>query len=87
MNGHVSGDTHSLYRDLVLRQRGAHNAYLDMGRFVIASASPELFFERRGDDVLLRPMKGTARRGRHPDEDSGWPPNCAPAPRSAPRTS
>jgi para-aminobenzoate synthetase/4-amino-4-deoxychorismate lyase len=69
MNGHVSGDTYALYRDLVLRQRGAHNAYLDMGRFVIASASPELFFERRGEDVLLRPMKGTSRRGRHPDED------------------
>ena len=69
MNGQVSGDTRSLYRDLVLRQRGAHNAYLDMGRFVIASASPELFFERRGDQVVLRPMKGTSRRGRHPDED------------------
>ena len=69
MNGRVSGDTRALYRDLVLRQRGAHNAYLDMGRFVIASASPELFFERRGDRILLRPMKGTSRRGRHPDED------------------
>ena len=69
MNGRVSGDTRSLYSDLVLRQRGAHNAYLDMGRYVIASASPELFFERRGDHVVLRPMKGTSRRGRHPDED------------------
>jgi para-aminobenzoate synthetase/4-amino-4-deoxychorismate lyase len=69
MNGRVGGDTRSLYRDLVLRQRGAHNAYLDMGRYVIASASPELFFERRGDHILLRPMKGTSRRGGHPDED------------------
>ena len=33
MNGRVSGDTRSLYTDLVLRQRGAHNAYLDMGRY------------------------------------------------------
>ena len=69
MSGRVSGDPFALYRDLVLGQRGAHNAYLDLGRFAVASASPELFFERRGDAVLLRPMKGTARRGRDRDED------------------
>ncbi len=69
MAGRVAGDPFAVYRDLALGQRGAHNAYLDLGRFVVASASPELFFERRGDEVLLRPMKGTARRGRHRDED------------------
>ena len=69
MAGRVHGDPFGLYRDLALGQRGAHNAYLDLGRFAVASASPELFFERRGDEVLLRPMKGTARRGRHPRED------------------
>jgi para-aminobenzoate synthetase/4-amino-4-deoxychorismate lyase len=52
-----------------LTQRGAYNAYLDLGRWVIASASPALFFERRGDDVLLRPMSGTAPRGRTLRED------------------
>jgi len=36
---------------------------------VIASASPELFFLRAGDDILVRPMKGTAPRGRTPAED------------------
>ncbi|MBB3084513.1 aminodeoxychorismate synthase component I [Geodermatophilus sabuli] len=69
VSGHVVGDPFLLYQDLALSQRGAHNAYLDLGRFAVASASPELFFERRGDHVLLRPMKGTARRGRHRDED------------------
>ena len=69
LNGQVQGDPEALYRDLAVRQRGAHNAYLDLGRQVIASASPELFFERRGDHLLLRPMKGTARRGRDSDED------------------
>ena len=69
MAGRVHGDPFGLYRDLALGQRGAHNAYLDLGRFAVASASPELFFERRGDQVLLRPMKGTARRGRHLRED------------------
>jgi para-aminobenzoate synthetase/4-amino-4-deoxychorismate lyase len=69
MAGQATGDPFDLYRDLALGQRGAYNAYLDLGRFVVASASPELFFERRGDEVLLRPMKGTAPRGRHRDED------------------
>ncbi|WP_369135601.1 aminodeoxychorismate synthase component I [Modestobacter sp. I12A-02662] len=69
LSGRVGGDPFRLYRDLALGQRGAHNAYLDLGRFAVASASPELFFERRGDEVLLRPMKGTSRRGRDRDED------------------
>ena len=69
LRGQVDGDPFSLYRDLALGQRGAHNAYLDTGRVAVASASPELFFELSGDDVLLRPMKGTAARGidRHGD--------------------
>ena len=59
-----------LYRELVHGQRGAHNAFLDTGRFVVASASPELFFEQRGDQILMRPMKGTAARGRTTAEDA-----------------
>ena len=69
MAGQVSGDPFTFYRDLALGQGGAYNAYLDLGRWVIASASPELFFERRGPEVELRPMKGTARRGRFLVED------------------
>ena len=57
------GDPEALYADLVLAQRGAANAYLDLGRHVIASASPELFFEWSGDLLRTRPMKGTAPRG------------------------
>jgi para-aminobenzoate synthetase/4-amino-4-deoxychorismate lyase len=58
-----SGDPLSLYADLVLAQRGAHNAHLDTGRTVVAGASPELFFSRAGDEVVVAPMKGTAARG------------------------
>lgn len=46
-----------------------HAAYLDTGRFVIASASPELFFTLDGETITCRPMKGTARRGRTTLED------------------
>ncbi|HQU36495.1 MAG TPA: aminodeoxychorismate synthase component I, partial [Anaerolineales bacterium] len=46
-----------------------HAAYVDTGRFVIASASPELFFQLDGETVTCRPMKGTTRRGRTTAED------------------
>jgi para-aminobenzoate synthetase/4-amino-4-deoxychorismate lyase len=70
LTGPVSGDLAQLYTDLALAQRGRYNALLDTGRFVIASASPELFFEVRSDRVLMRPMKGTAARGRTAAEDA-----------------
>jgi para-aminobenzoate synthetase / 4-amino-4-deoxychorismate lyase len=44
-------------------------AYIDTGRFVIASASPELFFQLDGNTITCRPMKGTAKRGRMTLED------------------
>lgn len=46
-----------------------HAAYLDIGRYVICSASPELFFQLDGDTITCRPMKGTVRRGRTTAED------------------
>lgn len=70
MRSEVDGDLRGLYRDLALAQGGAHNAYLDTGRFVVASASPELFFEWSGDRITTKPMKGTSRRGRWPAEDA-----------------
>jgi para-aminobenzoate synthetase/4-amino-4-deoxychorismate lyase len=65
----LTGDPEALYSRLVHAQRGAYNAYLDLGRHVVASASPELFFEWVGDRVRTRPMKGTAPRGRTTAED------------------
>jgi para-aminobenzoate synthetase/4-amino-4-deoxychorismate lyase len=65
----VAGDPHALYARLALAQRGAYNAYLDLGAHVVASASPELFFEWVGDVVRTRPMKGTTPRGRTTAED------------------
>lgn len=69
LRGRGAADPLALYRDLALGQRGAYNAYLDIGRHAIASASPELFFELAGDQLVLRPMKGTAPRGRTLAED------------------
>jgi para-aminobenzoate synthetase/4-amino-4-deoxychorismate lyase len=38
-------------------------AYLEGNDYVIASGSPELFFELDGNRITCRPMKGTAARG------------------------
>lgn len=59
----VSGDLAALYRDLSHSQNSAYGAYLDAGRWVVASASPELFFEWRHGRIVSKPMKGTTRRG------------------------
>ncbi|MFI5891086.1 aminodeoxychorismate synthase component I [Actinoplanes sp. NPDC051513] len=59
-----------LYGALARAQRAAHNAYLDTGRFAVASASPELFLEWSGDRLRTRPMKGTARRSADPVADA-----------------
>ena len=69
LRSRVEGDPRGLYRDLCYAQRGAYSAYLDLGRYRVLSASPELFFERRGGSIVTRPMKGTAPRGRWPEED------------------
>jgi len=64
-----AGDPWDFFRALVAGQQAGQAAYLDLGRFVVCSASPELFFQRDGDRILTRPMKGTARRGRSAAED------------------
>ena len=66
----IVDDPLELYAGMVTAQRAAYNAYLDTGRFVIASASPELFFDWVGDRLRTRPMKGTARRGDDPAADA-----------------
>jgi para-aminobenzoate synthetase/4-amino-4-deoxychorismate lyase len=65
----LSSDAYGWYRELCLAQGAGYCAYLDLDRYQVLSLSPELFFERRGDRVLTRPMKGTIRRGRWTAED------------------
>jgi para-aminobenzoate synthetase/4-amino-4-deoxychorismate lyase len=63
------GDPTAFYRDLVSSQSCGYGALIDTGRFVVASASPELFFEWRHGRLRSKPMKGTAPRGRVLAED------------------
>lgn len=59
----------TFYERMRQAQGGAYACYLDIGDARILSASPELFFERRGALIRSRPMKGTAPRGLYPAAD------------------
>lgn len=67
--GEFSGDPLELYSSVCLSQQAQFSALIDTGEQVIISASPELFFARMDGKILVRPMKGTAPRGRWLTED------------------
>lgn len=69
-----SGNAWEFFLNLVQNQN-RHAAYIDAGKHVICSASPELFFQLDGNTITCRPMKGTTSRGRTTEEDrerSDW---------------
>ncbi len=63
------GSSEALYSLLRRNQSVAYGAYLRFGEQRIQSFSPELFFKKEGDTLIVRPMKGTTRRGRFLEED------------------
>ncbi|MDT8440926.1 MAG: aminodeoxychorismate synthase component I [Desulfuromonadales bacterium] len=62
LHSRFPGDPRALFCRLVRGQRAAWAGYLEAGSWAVCSASPELFFRRDGQRLLMRPMKGTARR-------------------------
>ena len=64
-----TGDSQSWYRQLTRSQQAGYCAWVDLGHHQVLSLSPELFFERAGAQVRVRPMKGTRPRGRWAEED------------------
>lgn len=62
-------DPNQLYGQMLAAQPVRFGALLTFPTHAVVSASPELFFETSDDRIITRPMKGTARRGRWPDED------------------
>ena len=59
----INEDPEALFLRMIRANEPKHGAYLDCGKFVICSASPELFFRLDGERITSRPMKGTANRG------------------------
>ncbi len=68
LNSDFDGDEWGFFQHLAQSQN-KYAAYIDTGRHVICSASPELFFKLDGDKIYSRPMKGTVKRGRTTTED------------------
>jgi para-aminobenzoate synthetase / 4-amino-4-deoxychorismate lyase len=67
--GPVPDDLHAWFDALCHSQQAGYAAHLVCGPLHVLSLSPELFFERRRDTLVVRPMKGTCRRGRWLEED------------------
>ncbi len=64
-----SGDPLRLHAALRQAQPVAHGGFIAAGDWCVSSHSPELFLERRGKRLTVKPMKGTAPRGRSFAED------------------
>ncbi len=69
LHSQLQGCAGGLYQDMLQRQPAAFAAFLECEAFQLLSASPELFFRRRGQRLETRPMKGTIRRGGDPAAD------------------
>jgi para-aminobenzoate synthetase/4-amino-4-deoxychorismate lyase len=64
-----NGDPVGLYLALRARQATPYSAFIRAGKTTVLSLSPELFLRRDECGILMRPMKGTARRGKTVQED------------------
>ncbi|BCS80416.1 aminodeoxychorismate synthase component I [Anaerocellum diazotrophicum] len=62
-------DPDFLYFDLRKRNYGCYHAYIKFPKASIISTSPELFLRKRGDTIITKPIKGTSKRGKTPEED------------------
>ncbi|MFZ5654696.1 MAG: anthranilate synthase component I [Pseudomonadota bacterium] len=63
------GEPVNLYRALRNLNPSPYLYFLDLGEFQIAGSSPEILARLEHGEVTVRPIAGTRRRGRTPDED------------------
>jgi para-aminobenzoate synthetase/4-amino-4-deoxychorismate lyase len=61
-----------LYQQLREQQRVAYSTYLHFPQHTILSLSPELFFEKKGNALHCKPMKGTSPRAKDPQQDQAY---------------
>ncbi|MBN1254179.1 MAG: aminodeoxychorismate synthase component I [Deltaproteobacteria bacterium] len=64
-----SGDPWPYFIELARAQDALYSAFVNTKDWIICSASPELFVQVEGDELISRPMKGTAPRGLMLPED------------------
>jgi para-aminobenzoate synthetase component 1 len=63
-------DPLDLYLRLRDRSPAPFSAFLRWDDLAVVSASPEWFYQTRGDQIVTRPIKGTRPRGGSEDEDA-----------------
>jgi para-aminobenzoate synthetase component 1 len=63
-------DPLTLYLRLKAQSPSPYSSFLRWKDLAIASASPELFYETRGRQIVTRPIKGTRPRGRSVESDA-----------------
>jgi anthranilate synthase component 1 len=59
----------SLYRALRALNPSPFMVHLDFGDYALVASSPEILVRVRGGTVTIRPIAGTRKRGRTPEED------------------
>ena len=63
MTGSYEDEAHTLYAAFRHQQKGRYGGIVSLGRSPdIISLSPELFFRKKGQEMSMRPMKGTRPR-------------------------
>ena len=69
LHGDLENSATNIFSKLLRTQPSPYAMLLESDDFSICSASPELFFSKRGRTIEMQPMKGTRERGRFNEED------------------
>jgi len=64
------GSAYSFYNELKARQNVAYSAFCKFDGKHVISLSPELFFRKKKQVIISKPMKGTICRGKDTEEDN-----------------
>lgn len=68
-SGECTMDAWAVYRKLSEVNPAPRACFFDCGDFQIISSSPELLFAKHALRLVTKPIKGTVRRGKNPEED------------------
>ena len=63
LSGNFWGEPQTIFGKLFEVQPTQHAMYLEHNDLIVISMSPETYLRRRGDELQMKPMKGTRARG------------------------
>jgi len=66
----LQGDSESLFFNLCAKQSTPYTAFIRTSDKDILCLSPELFFKKEKDKIIVKPMKGTIDRGKDNTQDN-----------------